>query len=98
MVQEHGMRVDLIVKAIEAEVGRGELFRAFKYTSEFFGDHWLSHDDPWGAGLGETLSHLLLLRTRLSKENLTVDQLMVLRVAALLPDRFSWLQREIFRT
>ena len=27
-----------------------------------------------------------------------MDQLMVLRVVALLPDRFSWLQREIFRT
>ena len=27
-----------------------------------------------------------------------MDQLMVLRVAALLPERFSWLQREIFKS
>ena len=98
VVQTEGERVDLMVKAIDAEVGRGELFRAFKYATEFFEDHWLRHVEPWGRGMAQTLSHLLLLRTRLHKENLTIDQLIVLRVAALLPDRFSWLQREIFRT
>ena len=70
-------------------MGRGELFRAFRYTVEFFEDHWLRHEDPWGKDLGVTLSHLQLLRTRLNTEKLTVDQLMVLRVAALLPKRFS---------
>ena len=97
-IQEHGERADLVVAAIESEVGRGELFRAFRYTVEFFEDHWLRHDAPWGTGLAVTLSHLQLLRTRLNKEKLTVDQLMVLRVAFLLPERFSWLQREIFKS
>ena len=58
----------------------------------------MQHDDSWGKGLGVTLSHLNLLKTRLHKENLTVDQLMVLRIAALLPAEFSWLQREIFKS
>ena len=88
--------MDLLVKAIDNEVGRGEMFRAFKWTIEFFEDRWLEHEDPWGTGLGLTLSHLQLLKTRLNKEKLTVDQLMVLRVASLLPASFSWLEREIF--
>ena len=97
-IQEHGERADLVIAAVESEVGRGEMFRAFRYTVEFFEDHWLRHDDPWGKGLAVTLSHLMLLCTRLNKEKLSVDQLMVLRVAALLPERFSWLQREIFKS
>ena len=95
-IQEKGHRVDLMVAALEAEVSRGELFRAFRYTIEFMEDHWLRHDDPWGAGLSVTLSHLLLLRTRLTQEKLTIDQLILMRVAFLLPDTFSWLQRSIF--
>ena len=98
VIQKHGERADLVVEAIEKEVGRGELFRAFHYTTEFFEDRWMQHDQPWGNGLAVTLSHLNLLKTRLHKENLTVDQLMVLRVAALLPPEFSWLQREIFKS
>ena len=67
-------------------------------TTEFFEDRWLQHDQPWGNGLAVTLSHLNLLKTRLHKENLTIDQLMVLTIAALLPPEFSWLQREIFKS
>ena len=88
----------MVIQAIESEVGRGELFRAFARTREFFEDKWMQHSNPWGSGLGVTLSHLNLLKTRLHKENLIVDQLMVLRIAALLPPEFSWLQREIFKT
>ena len=97
-IQKNGERADLVIQAIESEVGRGELFRAFAWARDFFEDAWMKHMHPWGSGLGVTLSHLNLLKTRLTKENLTVDQLMVLRIAALLPPEFSWLQREIFKS
>ena len=32
IIQQHGERADLVVEAIEKEVGRGELFRAFHYN------------------------------------------------------------------
>ena len=31
-IQEHGERADLVIAAVEPEVGRSEMFRAFRYT------------------------------------------------------------------
>ena len=52
IIQKHGERADLVVQAIESEVGRVGLFRAFHYTTEFFEDRWMQHNNPWGSGLG----------------------------------------------
>lgn len=56
-IQTNGERADLMIQAIEAEVGRGELFRAYQYTIQFTRKLWMKHDHPWTSGLSTTLSH-----------------------------------------
>ena len=43
--QKLGERADLVVGAIEEQVGRGSLFRSYKHAGEFYGDKWLSTND-----------------------------------------------------